>query len=113
MTEAPPGALVQDFSSVVLVLPGSVCDGWEDFSVRRRVASQLVGNELQRWCLLLLQDLAKEAFGGSLVSVTCDQDVDNIAVLVHGSPKIVAFATDRDEQLVDVPDVTEATLSPP
>ncbi len=66
------GVLMGDFSSVVFVLPGSVGDGWKDLSVRSRIASQLVGDELQRWPLLVLQDLAKEAFGGSPVSVACD-----------------------------------------
>ena len=88
-------------------------DGWEDFSVRSRIAWQLVGHELQRWSLLVLQDLAKEAFGGFLVSVACDQDIEDVTILVHRSPKIMAFATDGDEQLVHVPDVTKTTLSPP
>jgi hypothetical protein len=81
--------------------------------VRRRIAAQLVGDELQRWPLLVFQDLAKEALGGSLVSVAGDQDVEDVAILVHRSPKIMAFAADRDEQLVHVPDVPEPTLSSP
>ena len=90
-----------------------MCDGWEDLSVRSRIASQLVGDELQRWPLLVLQDLAKEAFGSFPVSVACDQDIEDVAILVHRSPKIMTFAADRDEHLVHVPDVSEATLSPP
>ena len=108
-----PGVLVRDFSSVVFVLRGSVGDGWEDLSVRSRIASQLVGDGLQRWPLLVPQDLAKEAIGGFLVSVACDQDIEYGAILIHRSPNIVAFAADRGEQLVHVPDVTETTLSPP
>ncbi len=88
-------------------------DGWEDLSVRSRIASQLVGHELPRWPALLFQDLAKEALSGSLVSVACDQDVEHIAVLVHGSPKIMALTADGDEHFVHVPDVAQATLSPP
>ena len=89
-----------------------MCDGWENLSVRSRIASQLVGNKLQRWPLLVFQDLAKEAFSGSLVSVTCDQDIEDVTILVHGSPKITALAADPDEQLIHVPDVAEPTLSP-
>lgn len=66
-----------------------------------------------RWPSLLLQDLVKEAFGRSRVSVACDQVIGDIALLVHGPPKIMTFAADRDEQLVHVPDVAETTLSPP
>ena len=81
--------------------------------MRRWIASQPVGDELQRWPLLVFQDLAKEAFGSFPVSVACDQDIEDITILVHGSPKIMALAADCDEQLVHVPDVTETALSPP
>ena len=85
-----PGVLVGDFSSVVVVWSGSMADGWADLSVRHRIASQLVGDELQRGPPLALQDLAKEAFGSFPISVACDQDIEDTAILVHRSPKIVA-----------------------
>ena len=102
-----------DFSSVVLVLAGSMDNGWEDLSVRSWIASKLVSNELQRWSLLVSQHLAKEALSGPLVSVACHQDIEDVAILVNGSPKIMTFPSDGDEQLVHVPDVPEPTLSPP
>ena len=81
--------------------------------MRSPIASQLVGDELQRWPPLVFQHLAKEALSGSPVSAACDQDIKDIAVLVNRSPKIMTFAADRDEQLIHVPDVTATTLSPP
>jgi len=88
-------------------------DGWGNLSVGGRIASKFVGYELPRWPPLLLQHLAKEALGGSLVAAACDQNVADITVLVHCSPKIMSFAADRDEHFVHVPDVTEPPLSPP
>ena len=108
-----PGVLVRDFRPVILVLAGSMDDGREDLSVRSGVASKLVGHELPRWPSLVFQNLAKETFGGSPVAVACDQDIEDIAILVGCSPKIMTLAADRDEQLVDVPDVPESTLSSP
>ncbi len=55
---------------------------------------------------------AKEALSGSLVAVARDQDIEDVTILVNGSPKIMALAADCEEQLVHVPDVTEPTLSP-
>ena len=107
-----PGVLMGHFNAVVFVLPGSMADGWENVPVRGRKGSQLISNKLQRWPLLVLQNLAKEALGSSLVSVTGDQDVEDIAVLIHRSPEITLLAADRNEQLIHVPDVTETTLSP-
>jgi len=48
-----------------------------------------------------------------LVSPARNQYIENFSVLVHCSPKIMTLAADRDEQLVDVPDVPESTLSSP
>ena len=61
----------------------------------------------------MFQHLAKEALSGSLVSATCDQDIEDIAILVNGSPKIMMFAANRDEHFIHVPDVAEPTLSSP
>jgi len=107
------GVLVRHFSSVVFILAGSMGDGWEDLSVGGRIASELVGYELPRRPPLLFQHLAKKAFSGSRVAAACDQDIENIAVLIHCSPKIMALTTDGDEHFVHVPDVTESALSSP
>ena len=40
------GVLVRDFGPVVFILAGSMGDRWENLSMRRRIASELVGNEL-------------------------------------------------------------------
>ena len=88
-------------------------NGWEDLSVGGRIASKLVGNELPWWAPLVFQNLAEEALSGSAVSVACDQNIQDVAVLVHRSPKIMAFAADGDEHFVHVPDVAEPALSPP
>ena len=85
-------------------------DGWEDLSVGRPIASKLVGNELPWWAPLVLQNLAKEAFGGSPVCVACDQNIQDVALLVHCSPKILMFAADGDEHFTHVPNVAESNL---
>ena len=43
-----PGVLVGDFRAVVFIWPAAMGDGGEHLPVRRRIASQLVGDELQR-----------------------------------------------------------------
>ncbi len=88
-------------------------DGWEDLSVGRRRTTKLVRNELPGWPPLVFQHLPQDALSGSPVSVACDQNIQDVAVLVHRSPKIMTFAADRDEHFVHVPDVAQATLSPP
>jgi len=41
-----------------------------------------------------------------------DQDVDHVAVLIHGTPQILPLALDSNEDLVQVPVVAEPTLTP-
>jgi len=81
--------------------------------VGRWIAAKLVSDELPRRPLLVFQDLTKEALGSFPVSVAGDQDIEDVAILIHSSPKIMVLAADRDEHLVHVPDVPETTLSPP
>ena len=59
--------LVRDLRPVVLILTGLMGNGWEDFSMRRRIAPEPVGDELPGRLLLMLQGLTKETFGGSPV----------------------------------------------
>ena len=66
------------------------------------MASKLVGNESPEWPPLVFQNLAEEAFGGSPVSVACSENIQDVAVLVHRSPKIMMFAADRDEHFFHV-----------
>ena len=54
---------------------------------------------------LPLHELAEEALGGSRVPTVRHQDVEDVAVLVHCSPEVVAFPADPDQHLIQVPDI--------
>ena len=40
------------------------------------------------------------------------QDVDHVAVLIHGTPEILLLAVDSNEDFVQVPNIAEAALTP-
>ena len=40
------------------------------------------------------------------------QDVDHVAVLIHGTPEILLSAVDSNEDFVQVPNIAEAALTP-
>jgi hypothetical protein len=46
-----------------------------------------------------------------LVTTWLNQDVDHVAVLIHGSPEIVLLVIDPNENFVQVPAVAQATLT--
>ena len=108
-----PDGTVRGFRAVVLVLPGAVHHGRHDRAVRRRVAAQFIGDEPPRYPALVFQQLPKEARGGLPVASRLHEDVDHVAVLVHGAPQILPSALDRHEQLVQIPGVAHPPASAP
>ena len=105
-----PRWLMRSLGSVILVLTGSMSHRREDLTMGSVIASKLVCNKLPRWLPLVLQHFAEEAFGGFSISPAHHQNIDHVSILIHRSPQIVSLALDRDEELVNVPDVTCSPL---
>ena len=89
-----PCGLVGDFGAIVPVSVRAMGDGRHDRSVRSPVAAQLVGDQPPRLTLLALQQLAKKACGSPAVAPRLDEDVDDVAILIDGTPEIVAPSLD-------------------
>jgi hypothetical protein len=53
--------------------------------------------------LKTFQQPPKESFGGFDIPSWLDEDVEHDAVLIHLAPKIMLYALDPDEHLVQVP----------
>ncbi len=85
-------------------------DGRHHRPLRGAITSELVGNQPPRHAALTLQQLAKEAFGGFPIAARLDENIDHVTILVNGAPEKLSFASDRDEHLVQVPRIAEATL---
>ncbi len=88
-------------------------DGRHDAPMRRRIASQLVGDQPPRHATLPLQQLAEESFGGFPITARLDENIDHVTILINRTPKILPLTLNGDEHLVQVPRVAQATLSPP
>ena len=55
----------------------------------------------------------KEARGRPAIAPRLDQNVDDVAVLVHGPPQILPLPLDGHEEFVQVPRVAQATSPAP
>ena len=108
---ALPCGLVGDFGAIVLVSVCAMSDGRHDRSVRSPIAAQLVGDQPPRPTLLALQQLAEKACGSPAVATRLDEDIENVAILIDGTPEIAPLSLDGDEDLVQVPDVAQPALS--
>ncbi len=60
---------------------------------------------------MAFQQLAKKAFGSPAVSTRLDEDVDDVAILIDSTPEIMPLSLDGDEDLVQVPGISQATLA--
>ena len=78
--------------------------------VRHSITSEFVGNQSIGRALLAFETLAEDALGGSPVTPSLKQDVNDVAVLVDGSPKIVAVALDVDEHFIERPVISQHSL---
>ena len=82
-----------------------------DRSVRSPVAAQLVGDQPPRRTLLALQQLAEKECSRPTVATRLDEDIDDVTILIDGTPEIAPLSLDGDEDLVQVPDVAQPALS--
>lgn len=105
-----PGMLMRDFSPVVLVLTRSMLNRGENLTMGSRIAPESVSDQLPRSFTLALQHFAKKAFSSLLFSSLRHQNVENITVLIHCSPKVELLSLNLHEQLIDVPDVAQSAL---
>ena len=75
------------------------------------VATQLVGHETSRFLSLTLQEFPKESPRRPPVPTRLDKEVDQVTVLIHCAPEILALPVDRHEDFVQKPRMSESSLS--
>lgn len=107
------GWLMRNLTPIVRVASGVVIHGRHDVSVGGAVAPQLVRNQLPRLVPLPLQKLAEEPSGRAGIAISLYQDVDHVSVLIDSPPEIMPLSLDVHEELIQVPDVSQATLPTP
>jgi hypothetical protein len=84
----------------------------KNLSVCSLVRAKFVGHELPRLLTLMFQYFTKEAFSGSTVSALRCQNIDDVPILIHRPPQVVALAPDRNKSFIDVLDIPEPSMFP-
>ena len=85
-------------------------NAWKDRSTGSSVALQFVGDDPEWLLALTAQQSAKEPLGCTLIAARLQQNINDITILIHGTPKILLLAVDFDEEFVQIPGITEAAL---
>ena len=78
---------MRDLGAVVFVLSCAVGHGREYVSVCGPIAASLISDESAQSPALTFQQFAEEALSCRTISTVLDQDIDRVAVLIHGSPQ--------------------------
>ena len=102
---------MRDFSSIVRVLSCVVGHRRQNFTVRCRIAPQLVRHQPPRYGALPLQEPTKEPFSRAGVAISLNEYVDHVPILVDSPPEIVTPTLDGHEDFIQVPHVAEPTLA--
>ena len=106
------GWLMGDLGPIVGVAAGVVNNGRHYSSMRCPITPQLVGHQPPRFASLALQELAKEPLGCTPIATRLHENVEDVAVLINSVPEILSLTLDRDQELIQVPGVAQATFSP-
>jgi hypothetical protein len=101
---------MRNLGPIVGILSGIVGNARQDRSTGSSIALQLVGDDPEWLLALTAQQSAKEPLGCTLIAARLQQNIDDITILIHGTPKIMLLAADSDEEFVQISAITEAAL---
>jgi hypothetical protein len=94
------GGLVGVFRTVVQVSVLSVLYVREYVPLRSPIAFELIRDD-DSWDVgQPLEELAEELLCSVLVAPPLHQDVEDVAILIHGAPEVVAFTVDRQTHFI-------------
>jgi hypothetical protein len=58
-----------------------------------------------------MQEPSEESFCGTLIPMRLNQNVDHVAVLIHGTPQILLLAVDSNKDLIQMPLIAQSSLA--
>ena len=98
---------------VVFPKPLLMSTGQSQTSERAGVGAQLVGDQQFRYEALLLEQLTHQPQGRPTIAAALDQHVEDLALVIDGTPQIHSFAGDAHHHLVKMPAIARprATLA--
>ena len=97
-----PHGLMRYFRVVIRINTIDVRDGQHDRVVSGIIAFEFIRDQPSWFTALAFEYAAKEAFGRFLVAAPLQENINGIAVLVHGTPQIVPFPLDDHQDFVAV-----------
>ena len=91
------------FGAIVEISALPMLSSGKQLTLRHAVASQFVGDDHPWLVLQSDQKPFEEALGGFGIASPLNQDIEDYAVLINGTPEIVLDALNPHEHFVQVP----------
>src|SRR4029453_4146193 len=98
-----PGRAMRILTPVIQIAALAMFHPRQYLTLRRTVALQLVRNDDPRHILQALQQLAEKLLRRLFVASALHQNIQDIIVLIHRPPQVMAFPMDRQKNLIQVP----------
>ena len=107
-----PYRLVRVLGPIVAPKPLFVWTAQSQTAERRAVGAQLVSYQQFRHKPLLFEKLAHQPQRRPAVAATLDQHVEDLALVIDGTPEVHPLAGDPNNHLVQVPSIARAGTAP-
>ena len=107
------GGLMGVFGAIIQIAVLPMLHVGQELPFGCPIAGEFVGNEHPRHVGESFKQLAEEPLGGFRVPVTLDQDIEDMAILVHGSPQIVALTVNAQKHFIQMPFIARPRASTP
>ena len=98
-----PRRLMRDFDSIVGIDMILMVHGGHHGSMRRIITSEFIGHQPPGFTSLAFEKTAEKAFSRTLIATALHENINAIAVLIDGTPQILALPLNGDKDFVDMP----------
>src|ERR1700719_4896182 len=109
---APSHYLVRILRPIVFSQALLMVAGKPEMPEGSAVGAQLVGRHPRRREALFAEQLAHQLDGRRPVATTLDQDLEDLALVVDGTPQIHLLARDPDDHFVEMPAIARSRTAP-
>ena len=94
---------VRDFGSVIRIDVVDVIYRGHDRPMSCIITSEFIGDQPARFTSLAFEKTAEKAFSRTLIATALHENINAIAVLIDGTPQILALPLNGDKDFVDMP----------
>ena len=106
-----PRGFMRLLSPIIEILISDMDGVRGNFAVGNWIATQFVGNDLPGLSLITTNEALEETLGSSPIPLLLQADINNLAILIHGPPRIMLLTIYSDKDLVDVEGIPVSTMT--